>query len=158
MLKRSITYTDFNDQQVTEVFYFNLSKSELVEMEVSTKEGFGETLKRIVEIEDRYELIKEFKTIILAAYGEKSPDGKSFNKTDELRAAFAQTAAYDALFFELATQPEAIAAFIKGCMPADMGKTIEATINEDMKAKFAESGTIVGDLFPGQLPPPPPAA
>lgn len=128
MLKRNITYEDFNGTTVTEVFYFNLSKSELVELELSTKEGFGESLQRIIKAEDNKSLIAEFKRIILGSYGQKSDDGKRFIKNDTLREEFSQTAAYNALFMELAQNAEAANAFVQGILPADMGKELQAAV------------------------------
>lgn len=117
MLKRTIKYTDYNDNETTEAFYFNLTKSELVEFEVSYKDGFQDTLERIIATDDREKLIAEFKKIILASYGQKSDDGKRFIKSDELRTEFSQSAAYNELFMELATNENAAADFINGVMP-----------------------------------------
>lgn len=130
MLKRSITYTDFNDKEATEVFYFNISKSELLELEVSTEEGFGESLKKIVAAENSKVLIETFKKIILEAYGQKSEDGKRFIKNDKLREEFSQTAAFNALFMELATNDNAASEFIRGIMPADMSAELEKEMKE----------------------------
>lgn len=129
MLKRKIKYTNFNDVETEGVFYFNLSKAELIQMEVSTKEGFGEMLQRIVETKDNKALIEEFKKIILLAYGERSADGERFVKSDELREAFSQTAAFQELFLELALETDAAAAFITGIVPKDMGATLQRQIN-----------------------------
>jgi hypothetical protein len=129
MLKRTIKYTNFNDVQTEGVFYFNLSKAELIQMEVSTKEGFGEMLQRIVETKDNKALIDEFKKIILLAYGERSPDGERFVKSDELREAFSHTAAFQELFLELALETDAAAAFITGIVPKDMGASLQRQIN-----------------------------
>lgn len=121
MLKRSIKYTNFNDEEVTGVFYFNLSKSELVELEMSySGAGLQATMQRIIDTRDSEELIKEFKKIILLSYGVKSDDGETFEKSDELRERFQQTAAYQALFMELATDENAASTFIIGIMPKDM--------------------------------------
>ncbi len=125
MLKRDITYLDFNDEEVTDTFYFNITKSEIVELEVEHKEGLDATIKKIIETKDNKSLIAEFKRIILLSYGEKSADGKRFDKTDEMRKGFSQTAAYDALFMELATQDEAAATFIKGVLPNDMSVELD---------------------------------
>lgn len=141
MLKKSITYVDFNDQEVTETFYFNLSKAELLEMEMGTSGGFGEMLKRIVDSKDTSSLILEFKKIILSAYGKRSDDGKRFIKNDQLREEFTQTAAYSVLFMELATSDNAAVDFIKGVLPPDMGPAIEKELKEFAKAPL--------------LPPPP---
>lgn len=125
MLKRDVTYEDFDGETCTEAFYFNLSKSELIELEVGYKEGLQEALQRIIKTNDRKQLIEEFKRIILRAFGVKSDDGKRFVKSDELREAFSQTAAYDSLFIELATNDKAAATFIKGIMPKDLAMEVE---------------------------------
>lgn len=130
MLKRNITYEDFNGDTITEVFYFNLSKSELVELELSTKEGFGESLQRIIKAEDNKSLIAEFKKIILGSYGEKSDDGKRFIKNDTIREEFSQTAAYNALFMELAMDDKAAIQFVQGILPADMGRELQTAITD----------------------------
>ena len=117
MLKKAITYTDYNGVERTEDFYFNLSKAEVMEMELGTVGGLAEMLKRIVDSQDVPALIKNFKEIILKAYGEKSPDGKRFIKSEELSTAFSQTEAYSKLFMELATDHEAASVFINGIIP-----------------------------------------
>lgn len=126
MLKRDITYTDYNDEKVTDTFYFNITKSEVIELEVGHKGGLEEFIKKVIRTEDHQGLIAEFKRIILLAYGERSDDGKRFIKTQELKNEFAQTAAFDALFMELATSDGAAADFIKGVLPSDMKAEIEA--------------------------------
>ena len=124
MLKKTITYTDYNGAERKEDFYFNLSKAEVMEMELSTTGGLAEMIKRIVAAQDQPAIIKVFKDLILKAYGEKSPDGKRFIKSPELSDAFAQTEAYSILFMELATNDEAAAKFINGIVPADMAQQI----------------------------------
>ena len=114
MLKRSITYTDYNGGTRTEDFYFNLTQAEVTEMELSVDGGLVEMINRIVAAQDGKQIIATFKDIILRAYGEKSPDGKN----QELRDAFAQTEAYSILFMELATNADAAAAFVNGIVPA----------------------------------------
>jgi hypothetical protein len=120
MLKRNITYETFDGDEVTEPYYFNISKSELVELEVEFEGGFGAMLQRIVETNDRAGLVREFKKLILMAYGVKSDDGKRFVKSDELRDEFTQTAAYNSLFMELATNDGAAVEFVMGVLPKDM--------------------------------------
>lgn len=124
MLKRDVTYEDFNGLTVTETFYFNLSKTELVEMEYNYEDGFGATLEKIVEAQDNRMLISEFKKLILMAYGEKSEDGKRFVKNDQLREDFSQTAAFNELFMELATDDKAASAFINAIVPKDISKNM----------------------------------
>lgn len=121
MYKKTITYTDYNGNKRTEDFWFNFNKAEIAEMELSTSGGMGEMLQRIIQTKDQPALIKIFKDFVLKAYGEKSPDGKQFVKSDELRTAFSQTEAYSELFMELATDDKAAADFFNGILPAGLG-------------------------------------
>lgn len=126
MLKKPIKYTDYNGTEREENFYFNLSKAELMELELGTTGGFAEMVQRIVDAQDQPTLMKIFKDFILKAYGEKSADGKRFMKMDEfgrpLSANFEQTEAYSVLFMELITDADAAAEFINGIVPADIAK------------------------------------
>jgi hypothetical protein len=117
MLKKTILFTDYNGLERTEDYYFNLSKAELMEMEMGIVGGFVEMIDKIVKAKDTPELIKVFKDLILKAYGEKSADGKRFIKSPEIATAFSQTEAYTNLFMELATDDVAAAAFVNGIMP-----------------------------------------
>lgn len=126
MLKKTITYTDYNGNERTEDFYFNLTEAEVMEMEMSESGGLAEMITRIVAAQDAPAIIAIFKKLVLAAYGEKSPDGKRFMKTTpegyRLSDDFAQTEAYSQLFMELATNADAAAAFVNGIVPAKAAK------------------------------------
>ena len=124
MFREPITYTDYNGAERTEDFYFNLTKAEIMEMEMSTTGGLAEMIDRIVKAQDTVSIIKVFKDLILKAYGEKSPDGKRFIKSEELSTAFSQTEAYSILFMKLATDADAASKFINGIIPADMAKQV----------------------------------
>lgn len=129
MLKKPITYTDYNGTERTEDFYFNLTKAEMMEMEMSINGGFTEMVSRIVAAQDAPTIMKIFKDLILKAYGEKSLDGKRFVKSEEISTAFSQTEAYSVLFMELATDDKAAAAFINGLVPADVAKQVAQQAN-----------------------------
>lgn len=137
MLKKTITYTDYNGVERTEDFYFYLSKADLMEMEMGTTGGFAEMIQKVVNAQDAPAIIKIFKDLILKAYGEKSADGKRFIKNDELKEAFSQTEAYSQLFMELATDSDAAAKFVNGIMPADVSEKIQnnAETNKFLAAK-----------------------
>ena len=122
MLKKTITYTDYSGNERTEDFYFNLSKAEVMEMEMSTSGGLAQMIQRIVAAQDAPAIIDIFKKLILKAYGEKSPDGKRFVKSEELSTAFSQTEAYSQLFMELATDADEAAKFVNGIVPAEAAK------------------------------------
>ena len=129
MLKKTITYMDFNNNERTEDFYFNLTKSEVMEMEMTTAGGFSERITKIVAAQDVPSIIKIFKSLILDSYGEKSPDGKRFIKNQELTDSFVQSEAYSNLFMELATDSDAATKFVNGITP---------TVNQPMTAPAAK--------------------
>lgn len=114
MLEKTIKYTDYNGEVREEKFYFNLNKAEITEMELSTEGGLTEMIKKVVAEKNVPEIMKIFKNLILASYGEKSADGKRFIKNKELAEAFSQTEAFSDLFMELATNADAASEFVNG--------------------------------------------
>ena len=114
MLKKTIVYTDYEGNERTDDFYFNLNQPELLEMNVSEKGGLEKVIEKIIATDDFKKLVEIFKEIILKAYGEKSLDGRRFVKSKELSEQFSQTEAYSILFMELALNAEAASAFING--------------------------------------------
>ena len=135
MLKKTITYTDYNGVERTEDFLFNLTQAEITEMELGTTGGFGEMLQRIIAAKDMPTIIKVFKDLILKAYGEKSADGRRFVKSEEISEQFAQTEAYSILFMSCATDSDFAAEFIKGIMPEIPGADKEKLL-EEAKERF----------------------
>ncbi len=114
MLEKTIKYIDYNGAEREEKFYFNLNKAEITEMELSTEGGLTEMIKKVVAEKNVPEIMKIFKNLILASYGEKSADGKRFIKSKELSDAFSQTEAFSDLFMELATNADAASEFVNG--------------------------------------------
>lgn len=130
MLKKTITYTDYNNVERTEDFYFNLTKAEIMEMEMGTSGGLAEMINKIVSSKDTPSIITVFKDIILKAYGEKSPDGKRFVKSKEISTAFSQTEAYSQLFMELSLNADAAAKFVNGIIPGDLPENVASLSNK----------------------------
>lgn len=129
MLKKTIAYTDYEDNERKEDFYFNLTKAELTEMELSTVGGLKKMLEKIVMEQDTTKIVAIFKGIIEKAYGEKSDDGKRFIKVvngKRLVEDFEQTEAYSNLFMELIGDADAASAFIKGMLPLDLQKELDS--------------------------------
>lgn len=124
MLKKSITYTDFNGDEVTEDFFFHLSKADLVEMEVAHKGGLAKHLQEVVQSEDGRTIINEFKNLITSSYGVKSDDGKRFIKSKIVTDEFLQTEAYSTLFLELCTDAGAAAEFVNGMLPTGLADDV----------------------------------
>lgn len=127
MLKKTITTIDYNGNERTEDHFFNLTKAEIMEMELSMTGGLAEYINRVIAAQDSASIVKVFKELILKAYGEKSLDGKRFIKIapDGHRLAddFAETEAYSELFMELATDADKAAEFVNGIVPKDMAAT-----------------------------------
>lgn len=117
MLKKTVTYTDYNGVERTEDFYFNLTRSELMEMHLTTEGGMDEKINSIIKAKSQRELEKLFKEILLKSYGKKSPDGRLFMKNDEIRAEFEASPVYDELYMKLFTDENAAADFVNGVIP-----------------------------------------
>ncbi|HNX63453.1 MAG TPA: hypothetical protein PKN45_12495 [Candidatus Limiplasma sp.] len=122
MLKKKITYTDYDGNERTEDFYFNLTKAEVVDMETGVDGGMQKMLEKIVAEKDNRRIMETFKEIVARAYGEKSADGKRFMKSRELSEAFMQTEAYSELFMELLTNATSASVFINGILPQELAK------------------------------------
>lgn len=122
MIKKTMTYTDFNGTQRTEDFYFNLTKAEVLKMEMGVKGGLAEQIKRIVDTQDQPAIIQVFEDLIQRSYGVKTPDGRGFVKRAEDLEAFISTQAYSDLYMLLATNDEEAAKFVNGIVPPDLNQ------------------------------------
>lgn len=117
MLKKTITYTDYDGNSRTEDFWFNLSKAEIIRLEFSESGGMEKLLNKMIAEQDSKKLMNMFETLILTAYGEKSGDGKRFIKSEELSTAFKQTEAYSELIVELLSDEKSASEFVNKVMP-----------------------------------------
>ncbi len=149
MLKKLINYTDYDGRERSENFYFYLNKAELMEMELGVDGGMQQMIQLIIDKQDIPKIMNAFKTIILKAYGEKSPDGRRFIKSEALSEAFSQTEAYSNLYMELVTDAGAAAAFINGIVPEDVAaaaserrKQNEAPTEIENKPADVEDGNV----------------
>ena len=125
MFKKKITYTDYNGQERTEDFYFNLSRSELIMLESTTPGGYAAMLQRIIDSKDQRQLMNEFTNLIKMSYGVKSEDGKHFIKNEEVVNDFLNSAAFDQMFLEFFTEENAASDFANGVLPSSMNNDID---------------------------------
>lgn len=128
MIKKTVTYTDFNGTKRTEAHYFHFSQAELLDMEMSVDGGFAERIQKIVDAKDQKELLKVIKKFVYDAYGVKSDDGRRFQKSVEIKEAFVESPAYSEIFMELVTNDEAAAEFVNGVIPDDMKEKYAAAV------------------------------
>lgn len=125
MLRKDIQYTDFNGQKRTDSFYFNLTKAELAEMELSKRQGLSTVAQQIIEAEDTKEILEIFKMIVRASVGKKSEDGRRFVKNEDIISELFDSNAYSELFMELVQDADAAAKFIRGVVPEDLTAAAE---------------------------------
>jgi len=126
MYKKTITYPNFDGVEITEDFYFHVTQAELVELEVSEKDGFTENLQKIIASNDGKVIIETFKKIILMSVGQRSANGRGFDKDPEFVKEFAGTEAYSQLFVELATNAGSAAEFVNNVIPKKLAEAVEA--------------------------------
>lgn len=132
MIKKTITFSDYNGLTRTEDFYFNLNQAELIEMETSVDGGLKGMMQRIMDKKNIPGMMNVFKEFIIKSYGEKTPDGRGFVKINDngvpLYRSFVQTEAYSILYVELVTNADAAVEFINGLI-ADVKTTATPAIN-----------------------------
>lgn len=156
MLKETITFTDFNDQQQTKDFYFNLSKSELAKVELGLEGGIEGYLTKIIADGNGRKIINFFEDIIKDSYGIRSADGSAFEKDEAAFVRFEGSGAYDELIMKVLNNPEYAGEFIKGIIPAKLREEAEQKIADgfrpgaqtlpqseiDKRAKLAEDARL----------------
>ncbi len=125
MLKKTISFTDYFGEERTQDFYFNLTKSELMEMNLSANGGVERLIEKIIQTKDSKQLVAYFKDFILKSYGEKSDDGFQFMKSRDISRKFEQSPAYDILFMELVADANKAADFINAVIPKEISEKME---------------------------------
>lgn len=142
MLKKTITYVDYNDQKRTEDYWFHLTKSELIELDASNEGGLETTIRKIIKETDTKRIVELVKGLVLKSYGEKSADGKRFVKSKEAAEAFMQTEAYSQLFVDLISDPDQMTAFFKGIIPQDIREQADKMAKENPEATKITEGIV----------------
>ena len=120
MYKITETYTDYDDNQRTEDFYFNYSEAEIADLQFSVPGGLAGMIDKIIKTNDMPKLVELFRELIQKAYGEKSNDGRRFMKSPELTKEFTETVAYSQIYMRLATDSKAAQEFINKVVPKSM--------------------------------------
>lgn len=126
MIKKTISYVDFDGNKRTEDFWFHLTKTEVAELEVSVDGGITKMIERLIQLKDTKRIIEIMKDIVQKSYGVKSADGRRFIKNKEVLEEFTQTEAYSILFMELATDAEKAVDFFAGVIPGGDDPEVKA--------------------------------
>lgn len=138
MYVKEMEYTDFNGVTRKEKFYFNLTKAEILDLELGKAGGLTEYIRKIVEAQDTPTIMSLFKSLLLKSYGVKSDDGRRFIKNDQVREEFEQTQAFSDLYMLLALNDEEASKFVNAIVP------------EDMKVSDEQKQQYVKELIPSQ--------
>lgn len=138
MLKKTVTYTDYNGNVQTEDFYFNLTKVEILELEYGfdEKNTFTEAIQSLISSNDMNSAISIVKKILLTSYGVKTLDGKRFVKNDEVRTEFEQNPAFEQLYWDLVTDADTLADFISGIIPSSIREELGANPKAELLLKM----------------------
>lgn len=153
------TFKDFDGNEVQETFYFNLTEEEAIELQFSHQQGFAEYLQSVTSSGDTGRVLAVFKDLVLKTYGEKSKDGRHFDKNDDIRRRFSQHAAFSQIYVGLATDAEKAADFVNAVVPTDLlsvraaeGRQVRRPSDRQRKQQRpprrinTESGVVVGQL------------
>lgn len=148
MLKKSITFEDFNGVSHTKDFYFNLTKADLAVLEIQEKEGLVAMLQDIIQSDDRKKMIGVVKSLITMSYGIKSSDGMKHEKSADISRDFEATNAYSELFFELCTDADENLKFVVGILPQELrGKISAEDIKKQMDTVNFPSDAVMGQAI-----------
>ena len=151
MIKKDITFKNFMGEEVTESFYFNMSKGELVKQQMAAidqhTESFQDKLEKIGKNLQGKELVEVLDEIILDGYGERTTDGKNFVKVRDGKRVverFMSSNAYSELVVELCTKEEAMSEFVNGLMPADLRDSVNKEVASTQTAREKSQASLKG--------------
>lgn len=136
MIKQSISYVDYNGENQTEDFYFNLSKAEILEMMVAD-ENIVESLQNLAKNGTATQAMNWFKDLIQKSVGEKSEDGKRFVKSPEITKNFMESPAFSEFLFDIIQNPAKSEPFVQGLLPNDVLAAMQTEIEGEKAVEFA---------------------
>jgi len=142
MLKKKITYTDYNGMERNDDFYFNMTEREIVMLLARLGvDDMKEYANKLVESGDAKAMFSFIDDIILSSIGAKSEDGKRFVKNQKIRDDFEQSEAYNVLFMDFLQNPSTASSFASAIVAKAKSKPSLADA-----AKSPIAGTISNTL------------
>lgn len=139
MYKKNITYTDFNGDERTDAFYFNLSDAEILELQVSYGGDMSRIMTNMLEKRDAKGLLGIITDLIRTSYGEKSSDGKRFMKNQEVKDSFVTTDAYSKLVLELLNDEKEFEKFMTNVIPVAKREALNELIRKREQGEADEN-------------------
>lgn len=120
MVRKEVTYTDYNGEQQTDILYFNLNKAELGKLQMRMDGKFLDNLQLLAEkrkVTDLYDFVYN---LLLDSYGERTADGKRFLKNREMREEFENSIAFSEALMDVIADTDKMSEFIRNILPPDM--------------------------------------
>lgn len=137
MVKKTVTYEDFNGTERTEDIYFHLNELELTELSTELPDEMVETIgekpteetaaKALLSSLGTKGILEFVKNLLLKSYGVKSADGRLFIKNEKVLDEFQYGGAFSEIVMELMTDDKAAADFVNNIIPAKLAaKLVDA--------------------------------
>ena len=133
MLKKTVTYKDYNGIERTEDHFFNMNEAEIAKMEMSVNGGLTTHLRRVLAAQDQVAIIDLVDDLLKRSYGVKSIDGRKFEKSEAIWNEFKNTEAYSIIFMEVAFNAEKASEFVNGILPADLAEKVKGMSKEQLE-------------------------
>lgn len=166
MLKQTVTYYDFDDNESQETLYFNLTKAELadnlyLQTELEELQEIFKGKQRDLEVPEIQRIIDLVKTLMRLSYGIRSEDGKRFIKSEEQWVEFTQTAVYDTFLYSMFEDASKAVEFMTGILPKDLRAEAQKMVDtgvhsiskvpESTLTEVKSDGNDISQLSPEQM-------
>lgn len=134
MIKRTLTYKNYDDKEVTKDLYFNLSKAELIEWDLREQHvdiqgqtatgGLKARLESVLQSGKGSAIIDMLQEVLKRSYGVRTEAG-GFRKNEQVWEEFKESGAYDAIFMDFLQDPESLSRFVNAVIPAELLRAVE---------------------------------
>lgn len=132
MIKKTISYHDFEGDERTDDFYFSLNEVQFARINRMFPGGLQEYTEKIAKDKNADEMFRVIDILVSEAYGERQ--GNNFVKVtpsgQKLSDFFTNTEAYDNLLMELVKDDRALINFLAGCLPSNAKSRVEAELRK----------------------------
>ncbi len=144
MIKKTITYEDFNGEKRTKDFYFHMNQVEFAKLNGEVPGGLEKRIQDIIANQDQDAMLRLVDLLVSRSYGERDDEDGGFTKIGKngrpLYEKFVNTSAYDNLIIELIQGEKNIVTFLRGIMPKEVQKRMDEEAqksNENGQPKLA---------------------
>jgi hypothetical protein len=132
VIKKEITFTNIDGEEVTEEWWFGLEPSDVVDMEIAHLPNPAQYLMQIMEDHDSRALLELWRELMWRSAGKRI--GKLFVKDEATLREFKYGGAYNAIFSEVCSSDDIGAAFFTSILP----ENIQQKIKEETNQEFTE--------------------